>query len=208
MVGPDTGTPIPPTLAGYDALIVLGGSMDPDDDAGAPWLPTVRGLISEALRTCTPMLGVCLGAQLVGRTSGAVLRRMPGGPEIGVRQVSLLPAAADDPLFQGFDPDPRFAQWHWFETALPAGAVALARSAQCEVQAFRLGPCAWGVQFHPEVDDVALAQWATDDADLLRASGVDGLRVAAEAVAAAGDLDANRLRIMENFRGVVVRRLS
>ena len=153
-----------------DALIVLGGAMHPDEDEAHPWLAREEELLSEALARGTPVLGVCLGAQLLARAAGAPVRRAPQ-PEVGWLPVELTEAGAADPLFGGVEGRFDAFQWHHYTYDLPAGAVELARSAVC-TQAFRLGR-AWGIQFHAEVTETQVEQWLEEDAaDVLDASAL------------------------------------
>lgn len=121
IVGPERGRPIPASLQGYDGLIVLGGTMDPVDDAGAPWLPRVRGLLREAVRDQVPTMGVCLGAQLLGMAVGGKARLIPAGPEVGLCVVRPTHLAADDAVLRHLAPEGRRAlAWHWWDvTDLP-----------------------------------------------------------------------------------------
>lgn len=166
VVGPEAGAPIPSSLDGYDGLIVLGGTPGPLEDDIAPWLPAVRALVASALETELPQLGVCLGSQILavvagGRVSEAAL------PEVGLGAFALTPAAAGDPLLGGLEASDggplRAMQWHLLEvTELPAGSSALASSERCANQAFRVGPAAWGLQFHLEADAATARRWVND----------------------------------------------
>jgi GMP synthase (glutamine-hydrolysing) len=148
----------PPALDDFAAAMVFGGAMHVDQEREHPWLLPDKELIGELLARRTPLLGVCLGAQLVAEAAGAVPRRA-SRPEIGWHQIELTDAGAADPLlgelprsFEGFG-------WHSYEWRLPAGASALAQSEVCQ-QAFRLdGAPAWGLQFHPEVTRETLWHW-------------------------------------------------
>ena len=141
----------------YDAAIVFGGSMHADEEATHPWLREEKELLRRLLAARKPVLGVCLGAQLVAEAAGAWVGRA-SEPEIGWREVELTPAAAADPLFARLPRRFQALQWHYYAFALPSGAVELARSPVCS-QAFRLGELAWGVQFHPEVTLAMVEQW-------------------------------------------------
>ena len=158
------GEPLPENLDGYAALIVLGGSMGPTDDVEAPWLPVTRKLLAEAVEQELPTLGICLGAQLLSTATGGHVRSIPEGPEVGLCSVQLTEAASDDPLLAGIAGlELPVVQWHWLESdRLPPGAVLLASSRACANQVYRLGPRAWGLQFHPE----ALGRTAGDWVDL------------------------------------------
>jgi len=168
MCTPETGQPVPDTLTGYSALVVLGGAMNAYDDAAAPWLPQVRRLLADAVRTELPTLGVCLGAQLLAVAAGGRVSAAET-PEYGWQLVAKRQAAADDPLFRELPITPDVLQWHVDEISeLPPGALLLASSPVCAVQAFRLGRLAWGVQFHIETTPEIVTEWARHDAQELR----------------------------------------
>ena len=163
----ESGQPVPDGLAGYSALVVLGGGMNAYDDEAAPWLPQVRRLLAEAVRAELPTLGICLGAQLLAVATGGRVDTAET-PEYGSQLVAKRQAAAEDPLFREVPITPDVLQWHVDEvTELPPGAVLLASSPVCEVQAFRLGRLAWGIQFHIETTPEIVARWAGHDAPLL-----------------------------------------
>ncbi len=175
-VGPDAGLPIPESLDGYDGLIVLGGTMGPTDDEDAPWLPATRKLLANAVEDEVPTLGICLGAQMLAAATGGHVRKIPEAPEVGVHSVQLNAAAAEDPLFSGFKEDLPVVQWHWLEAdQLPAGAQLLGSSEVCQNQAFRVGSCAWGVQFHPEALGATAETWVS--LEDLTEDGLDPERV-------------------------------
>lgn len=179
VVGPDAGAPVPGSLAGYDGLVVLGGTMGPTDDDEAPWLPATRALLADAVAQAVPTLGVCLGAQMLATAMGGRVRRIPGDPEVGLHTVELNEAAANDPLLGGFETELPVVQWHWLEAdRLPAGAEVLASSPACRNQAFRVGSCAWGVQFHPEALGDTAQVWAS--LDDLSEEGLDPAEVVRE----------------------------
>ena len=164
---PEIGQPVPADLTGYSALVVLGGAMNAYDDEAARWLPQVRRLLSEAVRTELPTLGICLGAQLLAVAAGGRVSEAET-PEYGSQLVAKRQAAANDPLFRELPITPDVLQWHVDEVSeLPPGAVLLASSPVCEVQAFRVGRLAWGTQFHIETTPEIVAEWARHDAELL-----------------------------------------
>ncbi|WP_346777274.1 type 1 glutamine amidotransferase [Streptomyces sp. HNM0575] len=171
VVHPYDGGELPETLADHQALIVLGGGYMPDADDRAPWLAPVRGLVVRALETEVPVLGVCLGGQLLAYVAGGTVRAAHGLPEAGSTELTLRPEALDDPLF-GELPSRVKAVEHRVDaiTALPVDAHWLASSERCPVQAFRVGESAWGVQFHPEATAETVRGW---DAGALREQGFD-----------------------------------
>jgi len=144
-------------LQDYDAAIVFGGSMHADEEETHPWLRGEKELLRRFLDSGTPVLGVCLGGQLVAHAAGAWVGRARE-PEIGWHEVELTAAAAADPLFARLPRRFQALQWHYYAFDVPEGAVELARSPACS-QAFRLGDLAWGVQFHPEVTLAMVEQW-------------------------------------------------
>jgi GMP synthase-like glutamine amidotransferase len=165
------GEPLPADLAGRAAFVVLGGGQHaypgPDGTPGAPWFPALEGLLRTAVRERVPTLGVCLGAQLLAYAHSGTVEPSRAGPEIGPGLVAKRDAAEADPIFGPVPMLPDVIQWHFDDiTEPPLGAVLLAASGDHPVQAFRLGTCAWGVQFHPEVSLETFASWAADDPDL------------------------------------------
>jgi GMP synthase (glutamine-hydrolysing) len=141
-------------------LVVMGGPQDADDDVGHPGLAAERRLLSEAVDAEVPVLGVCLGMQLLALALGAKLHRRHG-TEIGFAPVELTSAGASDPVLGPLERasrPPVVLHWHSDAVELPAGATLLARSPATPVQAFRAGS-ALGVQFHPEADTALLGTW-------------------------------------------------
>jgi len=168
---PYAGDVIKPVTT-YDGAVVLGGAMAPDEDARCPWLPEVRALMAEAVESAVPLLGICLGAQLLTLACGGAVRRGLRGPELGVLDLAAHGAAGDDRLFAGLASPSPVVQWHWEEiVTLPAGATLLASSQTYANQVFRVEECAWGVQGHPEVTARIAAEWAREDSEMLVAAG-------------------------------------
>ena len=157
------GTAPPRPVDSYDAVLVFGGAMHADQDDRHPWLREETLFIQRILDLHQPVLGVCLGAQLLARAANAAVMPAPE-PEIGWHHVELTPAAEYDPVLSVLPRQFCAFQWHRYTHALPAGAIELARSSLC-TQAFRLGEVAWGVQFHPEVTEEQIRSWLADDED-------------------------------------------
>ncbi len=156
--------------ADYDAVLVFGGAMHPDQDREHPWLTEETSFLRDALEAGVPMLGVCLGAQLIARAAGA--RIGPGErPEVGWFPVELNDSGRTDPVL-GTLPE-RFDafQWHYYTFDLPSGAELLAASDAAR-QAYRIDGRVWAVQFHPEVNRVMLDHWfVSGEADLPKPIG-------------------------------------
>ncbi|GHE94518.1 aminotransferase [Streptomyces fumanus] len=160
-----------PRRLGHAGVLVLGGGYLPDDDASAPWLAPTRALVAEALDRAVPVLGICLGGQLLAHVAGGTVRGRYGRPEVGSTPLTLRAEAASDPLLRGLPRRVTAVEHHVDAvTALPPGAVWLAESEHCPYQAFRVGDAAWGVQFHPEADAARVRSW---DPGQLRARGLD-----------------------------------
>ena len=193
---------LPDSLAGVAGLVVLGGSMNCLDDAAAPWLPAIRAMLRDAVGAELPTLGICLGAQLLAAANGGVVARNPDGPEYGAQLVAKRTAAATDPLFGPVPITPDVVQWHVDAvTKLPPGAILLAASPVCEVQAFRLGRLAWGLQFHIETTPDVVRAWA--DEDRVADDGYDVEQLVARAAAVDDDLQEVWQPFIAAFAGIV-----
>jgi GMP synthase-like glutamine amidotransferase len=144
----------------FDAVIVLGGAAHPDQEEQHRWIAEERALLADLLEREVPVLGVCLGAQLLGVAAGGRARRLQT-PEIGFNHVQLSDAGRRDPLTGPLAPGFEALGWHSYEVLAPPGAQSLASSAAC-LQAFRTGPAAWGIQFHAEVTEADFEAWIED----------------------------------------------
>jgi GMP synthase-like glutamine amidotransferase len=153
-------TPLPRPLDAYGSVLVFGGAMHADQDRHHPWLREENFFLQRLLDLQTPVLGICLGAQLLAKAASASVH--PAAEfEIGWHPVELTDAAADDPLLGRLPERFDAFQWHYYTYDPPAGAIELARSSVC-TQAFRLGGNAWGVQFHPEVTLAQVQSWVDE----------------------------------------------
>jgi GMP synthase (glutamine-hydrolysing) len=182
---PYLGNRVPPSVEG-DALIVLGGPMNANDDEAYPWLPSVRTLMRSAVEDGVPTLGVCLGAQLLAVAMGGEVTRGETGPEIGLFEVNV--DVGDELLTAG--PMPTI-QWHYDAvTRLPENTTVLASSPTYPVQAFRVGELAWGLQFHVEATAAIVRTWAAEEG--LAAEIVEPIAFADAQIAAVGQRIARR----------------
>ena len=142
----------------YDGLVVLGGWMNVDETDSYPHLRTEIEVLKEALAREMPILGICLGAQLLAAALGAEVHPAPVR-EIGWYPLQSSPSAGDDPLLRHVTHGQHVFQWHSYTFAVPPAAVHLASTATCANQAFRYGSNAYGLQFHPEVDRDIIERW-------------------------------------------------
>ncbi|HVJ44121.1 MAG TPA: type 1 glutamine amidotransferase [Dongiaceae bacterium] len=146
----DNGDRLPPDGSPLDGLIVLGGPMHAGDDAGYPAFADIMALIRDCHDRGVPVLGICLGAQLIARAFGERVYRF-GGLEVGYPPVYLTAAAQDDALLGGMATEQRVMQLHEDSFDLPRNAVLLMQNEVCTNQAFKIGARTYGFQFHPEV---------------------------------------------------------
>ncbi len=149
-----------PDISAYAGLIFLGGPMSATDPL--PCLDRERALIAQAVSREQPLLGICLGSQLIARALGAEVHRNTG-KEIGWFDIHLTEAAGDDALFGGIRGPETVFHWHSDTWELPQGAELLAWSQACRNQAFRAGRNIYGMQFHLEVTPAMIADWQTQD---------------------------------------------
>jgi len=147
-----------PELQEIAALVIFGGEMNIDETERYPWLLTQRQLMRRAIDAGMPVLGICLGAQMLARALDARVYRAPIR-ELGFYPVRLTESGLRDPLIGVFESGNRVFQWHEDTFDLPAEATLLASGDGIPVQAFRFGRCAWGVQFHVEVDRAGVEAW-------------------------------------------------
>lgn len=156
---------------GFDAVMVFGGAMHPDQDAEHPWLPGEAAFIRAALKSGVPLLGVCLGSQLIARAAGAWVGPN-GSAEVGWCGVELTAEARTDRVLGALPERFDAFQWHHYTFELPEGGTLLG-SSDAARQAYRLGDRTWAVQFHPEVTRVMLDHWlVAGEAELPKPVGV------------------------------------
>lgn len=167
-----TADDLPGLPEDWDGIVITGSPAMVSDRAA--WSERTAGWLAEAVRAEVPVLGVCYGHQLLAHALGGEAGYHPGGRETGTHKVELLDAAMDDPLFKGL-PRQFPAQLTHRQSALrlPENAVLLGRNEFEAHQAFRVGPCAWGVQFHPEFSSEVMRAYLKVQAPDLEKEGLD-----------------------------------
>jgi GMP synthase-like glutamine amidotransferase len=199
-----------PDVSAYDLMVVMGGPQDVWQEDKYPWLVAEKAAIRKFVVDLNrPYLGICLGHQLLAASIGGEVG--PGKtPEVGVLTVRQTQDGKDDPLFRGI-PDPiDVLQWHGAEVVtLPPGARVLASSEACAVQAFRYRDNAYGCQFHVEITEQTVADWAAipvyaQALDAALGQGAVG-RLKSEVTAKLPTFNRNAKSIYDNFKGVLRR---
>lgn len=166
----------PTSLGGFDGVVSLGALSGVSDGHG--WIRDERSLLEEALERGLPVLGVCFGAQLLAVAAGGTPR--PGAAtEVGWCPVALEPAAYQDPLLHGVPEAFLAYQYHYDTFDLPGSATVLARNGEV-VEAFRVGECAWGLQFHVEATPATVLGWAGTYRAVMADDGIDEAEMLAE----------------------------
>ena len=201
------GDPVPADTSGLDGLVVMGGPMSAGSSGGFPTRDAEVALLADALRTGVPTLGVCLGAQLVAVAGGAAAYRGASGPEIGWGPVTLGADCRDDRLFGGLPETLTVLHWHGDTFDLPVGGRRLIGNARYDNQAFRLGPAAWGVQFHLEVTRRAVTGFLTEFASDLEGCGTTSGAIRAATAKALEALAPARDQVCGRFAALVAERV-
>lgn len=191
----------PASLAGFAGLVVLGATACLSDPEAPSWLSGERGLLDEALSRGLPTLGICFGAQHLAVAAGGSVAPSAKG-ELGWQELGLTPAANNDPLLATLPQRLHAFQWHYDAIALPQAATLLAEG-NGFVQAFRVGPVAWGLQFHLEVDPGAILSWWGSAGHELELAGLGLERLTAECNAYAAANATHVAQVAAGFASII-----
>jgi len=195
-----------PRLDRYKGLIVLGGPMNVEDRDQRAHLQTEIDVIGEALAQDKPVLGICLGAQLLAHALGGGVRRHTTS-EIGWYELATTEAGRGDPVLAPLGDIAPIFQWHGYTFDLPNGATHLARTSTCENQAFRHGDNAYGFQFHLEMDGPLIDRWLNLPSyrdDLIAAGlGRDAESIRADTLARIEAMQGRAHEVFNNFLDLI-----
>lgn len=213
------GGELPADLSHHSGLVVLGGEMGANDDLDHHWIGPTKQLVRSALEERVPVLGICLGHQVIAAAMGGVVGPNPHGHATGLTPVTLTAGGRSDALLGSRRPGgahPRdehsrersrlAVQWNNdVVLQLPRGAIALATSPDGTVQAARFAGRVWGVQFHPETTPDIFDSWTVDkeSAAIPRADGIDVFEAARGVRAAEADLQRWWRPLADRFAAVV-----
>lgn len=148
---------VPENVSGFAGIVVLGGAMSALDDTAYPGISGIIALLRCGHWKNVPILGICLGGQILARAFGGVVHR-DACTEVGVTRLEPTPDCEDDPLLSGIEPLAAM-EMHFDRFDVPPGSVELVSSPDCPHQAFRIGSAVWGLQFHPEVTPTIVGGW-------------------------------------------------
>ena len=163
---PSEGDSLPENIDGFDGMVILGGSQNAMEDGRFPHFVPLLKTIRAFDKVEKPVLGICLGAQLLARAWGAKIYRLKR-PENGFYRICKTKAARHNLLFATTPENPCLMEWHNDSFELPSGATLLMAGNECRNQAFKVGNCSYALQFHPEATVDVIRGWVRNDHDFL-----------------------------------------
>jgi GMP synthase (glutamine-hydrolysing) len=189
------GEELPLNLDEISCVVVMGGPMNVYEEEAYPFLKAEDAFLKDVIGKGIPLLGICLGAQLLAKACGARIMKAPER-EVGWRKVELTEWGRHDRLFLGIA-DPTVFQWHEDTFDLPGGAVLLATGEACRNQAFRVGPCAYGLQFHIEASSDMVLDWIKGEME------IDAAAIEADCLSLSSRIERQASMILLNFRHII-----
>ncbi len=193
-----SGMRAPERLDNIDAVVCMGGPMNVYEDDRYPFLKYEDAFIKQVLKEGVPYIGICLGAQLLAKASGARVKKAEV-KEIGWGKINLTPEGAKDPLFSLLPQELDVFQWHEDTFELPRNSTLIAQGTLCKNQGFRSGKNAYGLQFHVEVIRSMIASWL----DGTGGNGIDAEAILSETGRREGPLRETAGIMYKNFKQIV-----
>ena len=198
-IRPNEGDAVPVDSSDIDALVIMGGPGSAASDE--PWIQATKELVRSLDAAAMPVLGICLGAQIVAHALGGEVGPVDAGYQFGLADINLTPAGRDDPLFSGLGWSHVQLHHHGEAiTTLPDGAMGLAKSDDTPVQAFAKGLRTYGFQFHPECSHDRILSWCGSEAQFMEQAGVTTDAIERQLQQADGgyaDYERNSVRLLE-----------
>lgn len=212
VVQPHAGDPLPAGPNGFDGALILGGPQSASDDAAYPAFAPMRDLLRGFHAEERPLLGICLGGQILARCFDKEVVPQ-GGLELGLPPIEITPEGARDPLLSGLEPKQRVMQWHEDTFIMPDGARHLMRGDGCANQAFRLGRTTYGFQCHFEATRELVNTWLDNSPASLRrhygdAAPREVARVRRELAAHAGEAERFGASVADRWLDLIAIRAS
>jgi GMP synthase-like glutamine amidotransferase len=191
------GDALPGSLDAIAAVIMLGGPMNVYEEEKYSFLKKEDEFITRLIIEEIPFLGICLGAQLLSKACQGMVVRMPS-EEIGWYKVNITIEGRQDTLFHGLPAHLTVFQWHADTFEIPEGGTLLVQGKTCKNQAFRIGHCAYGLQFHIEATPDMIQEWMKDQRDK-----VDVKKITKRAIEKSDFLERQAYVILSNFQRIV-----
>ncbi len=193
------GQSLPKNTDEIDALIVMGGPMNVDETKKYPFLADEVKLIQKLIKEKKPVLGICLGAQLIAKALGSKVYPNKNGREVGWKPLELSMNGIMDPLFKEFPNNTKVLHWHGDTFDIPKGATHLASTEKCQNQAFRYGENVYALQFHLEATPDMVMNWLESDGEYVKGAKENPYKIEDETTETYEELKPVAVKFIKSF---------